>query len=381
MKKRLIAIIAACAMMVTAFAGIAGAEEAASEGFTVGYNYFGPGSYALLSLANNSDYVIQYMGDTPLGVSDNFQPEQIVADIENMCNSGCDGIIVWLPIEALYTTVGDICAKYEVPFVLNDKIPADPAIVEQLNQNPFYVGAVAPANAVYGQEIAEYALAQGYKTCVVSTASIGDPSDTPRLDAFKETFEGGGGEILDILYSETSSDAQSKLESSLIVNFPDFVYGTGSDYGIAAVGALDTLQMSGDVAVITSGLDAQALEYEEQGKIELITGDFWVAGYFSAVILEAYLHGNKLVDADGNAPYIDDLPPFQVPASQFNLYKAVFLDNNCYSQEETAALVNGTYDDLVNAIHSYSIEERAKAKVADGTIDASLLEEAGISAE
>ena len=62
MKKRIIAIIAACAMLVTAFAGIASAEEA-GEGFKVGYNYFGAGSYALLSLANNSDYAIAHMGD------------------------------------------------------------------------------------------------------------------------------------------------------------------------------------------------------------------------------------------------------------------------------------------------------------------------------
>ena len=44
MKKRLIAIIAACAMLVTAFAGIATADEAAAEGegFTVGYNFLLP---------------------------------------------------------------------------------------------------------------------------------------------------------------------------------------------------------------------------------------------------------------------------------------------------------------------------------------------------
>ena len=124
MKKRLIALIAVCAMLVTAFAGIAGADEAeekaveeavaeaaaeaavedaiaedlaetvAGDGFTVGYNYFGAGSYALLSLANNSDYAIAYMGDTPMGTNDNFQIEQIIADVENMCNAGCDGILI-----------------------------------------------------------------------------------------------------------------------------------------------------------------------------------------------------------------------------------------------------------------------------------------------
>ena len=102
MKKRLIALIAACAMLVTAFAGMAAADEAADgESFLVGYNFFGAGSYALLSLANNSEYAIKYLGDETMGVNDNFQVEQIIADVENMCNAGCDGILIWLPAESL----------------------------------------------------------------------------------------------------------------------------------------------------------------------------------------------------------------------------------------------------------------------------------------
>ena len=377
MKKRIIAIIAACAMMITAFAGIAAAGEAEGT-FTVGYNYFGAGSYALLSLANNSDYAIAQMGDTPMGTNDNFQIEQIIADIENMCNAGCNGIIVWLPVEDLYTTVGDICAKYEVPFILNDKIPQNPDVLAALQENPFYIGAVAPANAIYGEAIADYAIEQGYTSCLIATATIGDPSDTPRLEAFKAKFEAAGGEILDILYCENVDDATSKLENSLIVNEPAFIYGTGSDYGIAAVNALTNADMP-EVSVITSGLDKQALEYEQQGKIEMINGDFWVCGYFSAIIMEAYLHGNQMLDADGNPPYIDDVPPFEVPAEQYELYEEVFLNNTPYSAEETAALVNGTYDDVLAAIHSYSIEERAKAHVAAGTLDAAVAEAAGIT--
>lgn len=376
--KKLLAIVLAAAMFVMSFAGAAFAGEA--ESYTVGYNYFGAGSYALLSLANNSDYAIAQMGDTPMGTNDNFQIEQIIADIENMCNAGCNGLIIWLPVEPLYPTVGEICAKYEVPFILNDKIPQDPEILAALQANPFYVGAVAPANAVYGEAIAKYALEQGYMTCLISTATIGDPSDTPRLEAFKEAYEAAGGEILDILYCETIDDATSKIENSLIVNEPAFIYGTGSDFGIAAVNALNNSDMNG-VPVLTSGLDKQALEYEQQGKIQMINGDFWVCGYFAAVIMEAFLHGNKMVDADGNAPYIDDVPPFEVPAEQYALYEEVFLNNTPYSAEETAALVNGTYDDILAAIHNYSIAERAAAHVAAGTLDPAVAEAAGIVIE
>ena len=372
--KKLLAIVLASAMATTVFAGTAFAE-----GHKVGYNYYGAGSYALLSLANNSDYVIQYMGDEAMGTNDNFQAEQIVADIENMCNAGCDGVIVWLPIEALYTTVGEICAKYEVPFILNDKIPSDPEVLAALQENPYYIGAVAPANAVYGEQIAEYALAQGYTSVLIGSSTIGDASDTPRLEAFTAAFEAGGGTVLDTLYIESVDDGTTKFENSLIVNEPDFIYGVGSDHGISAVNALANADL--DIPIVTSGLDSQALEYEAEGKIEMITGDFWVCGTFSAIIMEAYLNGNQMFDADGNVPYIDDVLPFEVPAEQYELYKAVFLDTTPYSAEEIETLANGTYEELLEAIHNYSIEERAAAHVAAGTLDAAVAEAAGITIE
>ena len=376
--KKLVAIILTAVMSLSIFAGAAFAEES-GDGFNIGINYFGPASYALLALKNNSEVVAGYMGDTATSVSDNYQIEQIVADVENLCNSGCDGLIVWLPVEALYTTVGDICAQYEVPFVLNDKIPQDPEILAALEENPYYIGGIAPANAVYGEDIANYALEQGYMTTLIATSTIGDPSDTPRLEAFKEIYEAGGGEILDTLHCESTEDGTSKIENSLIINEPEFIYGTGSDWGIAAVNALNNSDMA--IPVVTSGLDAQALEYEAQGKIEMINGDFWIAGYFSAVLLEAYLHGNQLLDENGKVPHIEFIMPFQVPEEQTELFQTIFVDNFCYSQEETEALVNGTYEDLVRAIEEFSIPERAAAKVEDGTIDAALAEAAGISLE
>ncbi len=361
----------------TADSGTSG--ESGGEGeFTVGYNYYGSGSYALLSLANNSKYAIEYMGDTAMGTDDNFSVESMVSDIENMINAGCDGVIVWLPVDSLYLTVADICEEYEVPFVLNDKIPSDSEILAELKENPYFIGAVSPANAIYGEAIAEYALSQGYKSCIVSTAGVGDPSDTPRLEAFQEAFEAGGGQILDILYADSSDGAQQQIEDSLVANpNPDFIYGTGSDYGIGAVGALSNAGNT-ETAVLTSGLDSQVLQYAADGKIEMVNGDFWVAGYFSAVIMEAYLHGNQLLDADGNVPYIDDIEPFDVPATAIDAYQKCFVDETCYSEEETQALANGTYDEFMDAVNSYSFKERVEKKLADGTITAEEAATAGV---
>ena len=349
-------------MLIVAFAGIAAADEAEGGNYKVGYNFFGAGSFALLQLANNSEYAIKQLGDEPSSTNDNFQVEQIIADIENLCNAGCDGILIWLPVPDLYPTVAEICAKYEVPFVFNDKVP-DEEMHKSLSENPYYVGAVGADNELYGELIANYAIEQGYKSVLIATATLGDPTDTPRLEKFREIFEAAGGEVLDVLNCENVDDATSKIENSLIVNDPDFIYGTGSDFGIAAVNALNNQDMLGEVAVVTSGLDSQAIEYRMDGKIEYLNGDFWACGYYATILLEAYLHGNQMLDADGNIPYVDNVAPFLFDPADYETYQAVFLNDETtpYLAEETQAFVSGTYDELLAAMQSYSIAERAAA--------------------
>lgn len=332
------------------------------DGIKIGYNYFGPGSYALTTLANNQKFVIESFGDAYQDMSDDFQVDKIVQDIENMISSGCDGIVIWLPADNLYQTVIDKCTEAKVPFVFSDKIPSDPALKEALMENEYFAGAVGPANAEYGALIAEYALGKGYKTCLVCTGTQGDPTDTPRIDKFKETFEAGGGKIEQIVYTDSMDNIQPYMENALLA-YPDvdFVYGTGSDFGIGACAAVENQFL--ETKVLTSGLDSGALELLEDGThMEFVNGDFWVSGTLSTVLLENYLHGNPIKDADGNAVWIDNVMPFEVSADLFADFKSCFVDNPFYSAEEIQAMNGISYDEFMEIVTNYSLEDRMNAK-------------------
>lgn len=353
--------------------------------YTIGYNYFGSGSYALLTLANNSQIVIDAFGNQSIAMDDEFSVEKIIQDIENMIASGVDGLIIWLPAEGLYTQVADLCRNAQIPFVLNDKIPSDPAIINELRENKYFAGAIAPANAVYGEGIARYALEQGFKTCVLAGPSVGDPSDQPRIDAFKAYFEANGGQVMTECHADTSDAAQGQIEDALTA-YPDvdFVYGSGSDFGIAACGALQNMGI--DAAVLTSGLDAEALNCLEDGTyMKMVSGDFWVCGTLSAIVLQNYLDGTPLKDSDGNAVWIDDVMPFTVSAEQIGLYKQFFLDETCYSAAQLQACSGKynpdfNYDAFVKLVKEYSLESRLIAKYNEGKITADEMQAAGITA-
>lgn len=309
-------------------------EAASSDGYTIGINCFGSSSYALLTLANNSKKIFEVYGDGTTISDDAYQVDTLVQNVENMISTGIDGLIVWLPTDNLYESIGRLCEENEIPFVLNDKIPTDPEIAEKIKSNPYFAGAVSPANELYGEQMAEFAIEKGYKNCIISSSTVGDPSDTPRMEAFIKLFEEAGGKIADELHSDGADAGQTALEDSLIANPDiDFVYAVGSDYGITACSVLEN-QDNTEIKVITSGLDSEALNLLESGQLELLSGDNWVSGTLSAIVLENYLDGNPLKDADGNTPYIQDIPPFTLSDNQIALYRKCFIDNFCYTDDE-----------------------------------------------
>ncbi len=246
-------------------------------------------------------------------------------------------------------------------FAFADKLPNDPAIKEALMDNEYFAGAVGPANAEYGTLIAQYALDQGYTSCIISTGTQGDPTDTPRIEAFKETFEAGGGTIEQIVYSDTADNMQIYAENALVAcPDVDFVYGTGSDYALGACAAIENQGL--DVKVLTSGLDSGALErLAGGGPLEFVNGDYWVSGIFGAVLLQNALDGNRITDADGNPVWIDNIMPFEVSADQYDDFQSVFIDGDFYTDDEIRAMNGISYDDFVNIVNSYSLDERLAA--------------------
>lgn len=104
------------------------------------------------------------------------------------------------------------------------------------------------------------------------------------------------------------------------------------------------------------------MELLEDGTyMEFVNGDFWISGTMATVLLENYLHGNPIKDADGNPVWVDDIMPFEVSADQFADFKACFVDKSCYSTEEIQAMNGISYDEFMNIIKNYSLEERLAA--------------------
>lgn len=391
MKKRILALLISTVMAACLCAGCGGNSSSDDEsnktskegsdtaGATIGYNIFGSGPYALGMLANNTESVIKVYGHESMALDDEFSVEKIIQDVENMISSGCDGLVIWLPAESLYPTVAKMCADAQIPFALNDKIPTDPDIIETLKANEYFVGCSAPDDNASGKGCAEYAIDKGWKTCIITSSAAGDSSDTPRIEGFREAFEEAGGEIREELHADNLDESVGQVQDALTATGEvDFIYGTSSDYGLNACTALAGKGFK--TKVISAGLETEALDAltNEDSPLVYLSGDCWVSGIYSAVLVENAIAGTTIKDADGKAPWIDSIQPFQILPEEYDLYKTCFIDNLCYSDEELLAMNGMDYDSFMKVVNNYSFEDRVKAKLDEGLITQDDIDAAGL---
>ena len=351
----------------------------------VGINYLTGGSYALISLCRTSQQATLVAGGEVMAIDDGASIEQIVSDFENMIQAGCDGLIVWCPVPTIVTTIAEMCREAEVPFVLSDKVPTDPGIIENLYSNPYFVGGIAPANGDYGKYAAQVCLEKGYKKAIITAPGVGDATGEPRTAGFIEAFEAGGGTVLTVLNYDTTigDDGLSACENALVA-YPDVevFFGTGSSFGVAAMKAIEN---SGrDVKVMTCDFENVLMDQVGQGTLLGLVGDYWVAGFFSGVLLQNWMDGHPILDENGKAPWIDDLMYFAVGGDQVELYNKFWIDEYCYSAEEISQMFVANnpdfdYEALKEIIYSYSLEDRLIAKYNEGKVTADELAAAGIT--
>lgn len=357
--------------------------DSSEKTFKIGYNYFGSASYTLLTLANHSGDTLKLLGDEYIASDNEFSLEQLVTDVENMISAGCDGLVLWLPTDTLYLTVTEMCKEAQIPFVLNDKLPMDDAIIAQISENPYFVGAVGVKNAQYGVALANYVLSQGWEDCIISSSSVGDVSDTERMNAFKEIFEAAGGVVHTELHAASSDEALPQIEDALTAyGEVDFIYGVGGDFGNAACSALANYDY--DTKVVTTGIDQGTLENFDAGTISMVNGDYFVNGIMSVIMLQNYLQGNPLVDENGNPGWIYNETSIDINENTIGAFRKVFVERLCYSEDELKQMTfaynpDFTLADLQTIIGNYSFADRITQAVADGILTSDEAAAAGVN--
>ena len=105
---------------------------------------------------------------------------------------------------------------------------------------------------------------------------------------------------------------------------------------------------------------------------------------YAMIMLENYLDGMPMLDADGKVGLPRNVQLIAVPAEMADLYERFWIDEFPYEEDEIKQLLyrynpDVTLQDLQNVIDSYSIEDRLIAKYNAGKVTAEELAAVGIN--
>lgn len=352
----------------------------------IGVNYIIEGSYNVLACKNVSEEAIKAFGATPMTLCANGSLEQMNADFENMIESGCKGILIWFLFDEMLYNIMDKCEEAGVYFAFSDKAPSDPDVIAAAMENPYFAGTVAPNQKYYGTICAQAALDDGCRNAIIVSQGVGDATGTPRLEAFTEAFEAGGGTVITRIEEQEAPDCQASLENFLsgYDGELDVIFATCSDRADSAHLGAENAGFTG-VKVVTGDLNLDVLGEMSDGWLINVVGDSWASPFFGTVLLQNAINGTPILDADGNKVWIDSLGVFGLEnEKQIELYQKYFLDSFYFTPEECAnmLIVNNPdfgYDAFVDEAASFSFESRMAQRLAEGKVTEEELTEANVN--
>ena len=383
MKKKLLSIILCIAVAMVFMVGCGGgssqeaaeepaddsaaAEESAGASYTIGYNNFGVGAYPLDLNQKETTYAIETAGSQVKVANDNFTVDNVITDIKNLISSQVDGVVVWCAADTLYNSLNDLMGESKMPFALGDKYPTSEDTIAKFQENEFFAGAVSTDDTITGAAMADRAWEDGHKTALIVAAAQGDTNHDARVKGFTDRFTELGGTVLNYVRCADPSEAVQKSGDLLAANKDaDCLYGTGGDYSIGALSAMESAGIS--MPVYGTDVDPNVIQGIKDGTIAAATGAAGpYCGTFASLLLINYLDGHPILDENGKAPATKGIKAIMITKDNVDSFEENWINNEIFSQEELQSLLyryneNVTWADYQKMIDEYNYENRMAAK-------------------
>lgn len=332
--------------------------SAGTDGLSFAGDIVGQGAPALDIFVAEMEYDFESLGSEFQIYNDNFTADTQMQNIETMASKGYDGMMVYGWNATSLDSISNICASAKIPFVIFDQIPRDEATEASLEANEYYVGAVGTDSYAEGVNVAKKMLDNGITKALILGGSVGDTIHDARVEGFTKTFEEGGGTVAGAGRCTDTTEGTTKFDD-LLSAYGDSqgAYALSGDYAIAAISALGN-HSDADVKLYVSGATSETIPYIKDGTIAYADSGSKLVIPIAAALLKNYAMGNVIKDEEGNAPYFDNVIPFEVNAENADQFSDLFLTGHPLTPEQIGALVGEdvTYQNFVDFITNYSME-------------------------
>ncbi len=367
MKKfsKIVALLLAVAMVLSMAACSKGdnkENKPASGAYTIGINTWGSGVPVLDMFGDAKQYTLETLGHKVSRMSDDFNADKELQNVQNMCASGVDGIVFQAAAVTTVPAIGTECKNAKIPFAFDVFVGENVDLDKLAADNEYYCGAIDLDMVADGAAIAQMAYDNGCRSAVMIGGNIGDNNMDQRSQGFTERFTALGGTVLQEARCTDNSECLTKASDMLSANSDvDAIYCFVGDYIEGSLTAIDNLGLK-DIQVYVSCVDEGTAKYIKEGRVVGGNDGISLASYISCTLVLNHLAGHKIVDANGKAPRLST-SPFRVDQSNVDNYVKVFFSDD--AKPFTKAMLeellytsnpNVSYQDYVDLIANINLD-------------------------
>lgn len=321
-----------------------GDNKASGDGYTIATNTWGSGAYPLEDIVRNDQYLCDRLGLTLDVANNEFTADKVISQLESQMANHPDGVLFLGIAQTTFAPFVQTVHAQNTPFAFDSNYPEEELLNKCYDYEEF-CGGVSATPYDMGVAMAEQALKDGNKTAILTCAAIGDYSHDNRAKGFTDTFEAGGGKVLQEAHSSDPSEAVAKT-NDLITAQPDAdcIYATGGDYLSAAVSVKEQRNLS--MKLYGTDIDPSLIPACESGEISAMNGGQGVCGSLAMTLIINKLDGHQILDENGKAPCFSNLQPFVITTENAAGFQKLYDDGANFVGDNFDKLLYRTNPDV-----------------------------------
>lgn len=362
-KTMLIFLIAVLIWSLSAFDSVF-AQERIKIGVSIwGYtDSLGGSVYKMLSYAAEAlDCDVEF-------VAQNFNTDEVIASVENLCASGCDGIIVCNSSDGQMPALIKTCNENQVYLAQFFRDISTQKIAEFVAGSRYFVGRTVEDEYLTGYNMGTIMYEKGCKNVAIINYNHGDLTAETRYKGYINAFKEHGVNLLAEQWEILTAEKSASAVENFIAAYPELdgvaVVGGGGENQYGAINAIAKCGKTGEIVVVSTDFTDSLYQDMKAGKISAMSGGHWCDPLFSFLMVYNAING-AYDPADFPLKIVDNMIYVKSAEDAFKYnkwFKGDILPYTAKEIQEMAISFNpeATIADLQNAASSLSIEDVMK---------------------
>lgn len=269
------------------------AKNGTGSGIKIGAEFFDWTMPLGVDIKEMLDYASDAVGCDIQYVSNNWDAENAITNVENLFASGCQAVIVCNSTDTQLLKMVEIAEKYEGKIFQFFRTINDENVKEEIMSSPGYGGQVHEDEYTVCYNLGKLMADEGCKNIGITNFTVGDITAEARQRGFEDAFKETGVNVVASTWEVTTGEKASEVTENYLAAYPEMdgiaVAGGSGEAFYAIQNTLDRYGKTKDVLLSTVDFYDEQTEDLKNGRLGMIAGGHWCDPFFSFMLAYNYL--------------------------------------------------------------------------------------------